>query len=273
MNRILAIIAMCASAGCAAAEDVRAVRGLAAHVDVQYSARLRAKSELSPSSPILVRVEHPADGPQRIEFIGVVAGDFDLRNYLEREDGKPLDDLAKIGIQVVSNLPADHGADLYDSGDGGVSWRAHYRLFLWAAAGVWFLVPLAWLAVRAIRRPAATPAAAAAPEPPSVERQILDMLDKGKTRPLSVDEQGRLELLLLRHLGQAVTPGKSVELAEMVAILRDEPGSRDVVIAMERWLHSRDGGESARKSAAAALEGLRSRTLEQSATPAQEVAG
>ena len=50
-------------------------------------------------------------GQQRIEFIGSVAGSFDLRDFIEREDGMPLTGLAAIPVTVVSRLPPDCGTD------------------------------------------------------------------------------------------------------------------------------------------------------------------
>ncbi|MCC6359576.1 MAG: hypothetical protein IT450_12600, partial [Phycisphaerales bacterium] len=64
----------------------RAVRGLAAQVEIEYASPLRARAEQSPATPFMVRVS-PIAGTkrQKIEFVGGVAGEFDLRDHLERE--------------------------------------------------------------------------------------------------------------------------------------------------------------------------------------------
>ena len=85
-----------ASTAASSRPATRAVRGLAAEVEIEYAPPLRARAEQSPTTPFMVRVS-PVAGTtrQKIEFVGSVAGEFDLRDHLEREDGQPLADLNK----------------------------------------------------------------------------------------------------------------------------------------------------------------------------------
>ena len=50
---------------------------------------------------------------------------------------------------------------------------------------------------------------------------------------------------------------EGVDLATVVGDLRENDQTKALVLAMERWLHARGGGEEARAHAAAALEALR----------------
>ena len=103
----------------------------------------------------MVRVSPaPGGSSQRIEFIGTVVGTFDLRGYLERDDGKPLTDLAPLQVSVASQLPADAGTDLYSSEQSWFNWRAHYRTLLWGAVALWAITPFAYWLVRRMQRPA-----------------------------------------------------------------------------------------------------------------------
>jgi hypothetical protein len=195
---------------------------------------------------------------QRIEFIGTVAGTFDLRNFIEREDGRAIIELTANPIVIGSHLPADAGTDLYSSDSSWFNWAAHYRLLLWSAIALWVAIPVAYFVVRAMQKPpAARPIAPAAPSP-SVEEQLLESIRSSTRRPLTTDERGQLELLVFRYFGCAASSsgGAAIEIAETFRRVRETPETRPVITALERWLHSRDG-ELAREEAAAALAELR----------------
>ncbi len=256
MNAIPFFIAACIV--CAPSEPTRAVRGLAAHVEIDYAPRLRARADQTPSSPILVRVTRSqnAGGSQRIEFIGAFTGDFDLRDHIEREDGQPITDLPRIPITIVSQLPADHGVDLYGSSGSWMNRRAHYRELMWGAVALWCAVPVTVLVVRALHRPRASVAPAPEPPPPTLAELLRDSLDVAHDRQLTVEESGRLELLLLRYLG-GNTAGSLGDHVAVLHEIRGNEATRPLVLAIERWLHAKEGGEPARAHAAAALDELR----------------
>ena len=263
------VVACATSAHAEPAPPAKAVRGLASQIEVDYAPRLRARADQTPTSPILVRVSPgQSAGRQRIEFIGAVAGSFDLRDHLEREDGQPIDAALRIPITVVSNLPADQGPDLYGSVGSWMNWRAYYRELMWGAAALWIAVPVTVLIVRGIRRPRVAPPPAPLPPPPSVAEQLRAALETARERPLTVEESARLELLLFRYLG-GDEPGEGSDLASLLRDVREHAATRPLVLAVERWLHARNDGDSARTHAAAALEELRRTRL---TTSAQEVA-
>lgn len=261
---LILVFAISIFASSVVAEPVKAIRGLANHVDVEYGPRLRSRTDQSPTSTVLVRVSPVAAGAggtstqQRIEFIGTVVGTFDLRNFIEREDGRAITELAAIPVVVGSQLPADAGTDLYSSGSSWFNWAAHYRVLLWAAVAIWAAVPVLYFVVRAIRKPAAPVPMAPPPPPPTIEEQLIAAIGSASTGPLTTDERGRLEMLVFRYFGGRPNhPGVSeADIAEMFRNVREHPETREVVIALERWLHARDG-ERAREAAAAALEEMR----------------
>ena len=276
MNPLILAIPIVACVAQAPNETTQATRGLAKAVDVSYAPRLRARADQTPSSPILVRVSPGlAPGVQRIEFIGAVAGSFDLRDHLEREDGQPIDATLRIPVVVVSNLPADQGPDLYGSAGSWMNWRAYYRELMWSAVALWFAVPVTVLIVRAIRRPRPEAPPTPAAPPPTVAQQLGAVLETARQRDLSTEESAHLELLLLRYLGaDSIDASLGTDLASIVHSVRENESTRSLVLAVEQWLHAckgKESGESARKQAAAALEELR-RTLPLSTrAPAGEV--
>lgn len=246
------------------AEPIKAVRGIANHVDIEYGSRVQSRADQSPTSTVLVRVSPLAGGTggaplrQRVEFIGTVAGTFDLRDFIEREDGRAITELAALPIVIGSQLPADAGTDLYSSGSSRFNWAAHYRLLLWSAIAIWAVIPVAYFALRAMRRPTAIPPIAVVAPPPSIESQLIEAIRSSAARPLTADERGQLELLVFRYFGGAATPSgvSGMDIAETFRRVRENPETRPVITALERWLHAHDG-ERARGEATSALEELR----------------
>lgn len=258
----------------------RAIRGMATEVQVDYPARLRPRADQTPLSPVLVRV-NPIEGSskQRIEFVGNVVGDYDLRDYLEREDGKPLSDLPPLPVTVVSQLPPNHGTDLYSSGTTWFDWSAHYRLLLWLAVGVWVALPAAWLIYRATRKKPEAAPLPTAPAPPTLEDQLRAALSAAAARTLSTQEKAQLELLVFRFFSERLNRpflGTTDDMSETLRAIRLNPETRELVNAIERWLHAYCSGEEDRRKAGEALEDFRRSRLSQppathaptSATPA-----
>jgi hypothetical protein len=262
-------------------------RGIAGAIEITYSGgTLRAKAGQDASSPVLVRVVKAQDAAkQRIEFLGLVAGTYDLREHLELADGRPAPGLPAMPVRVVSKLPPQAGTDVVGLSDSGFSISSYYRELAIAAGVVWLAIPVGVLVVRAMRR-RAEPAPAPPPPPePTVAEQLRAMLDLAKTRGLGIDERGRLELLLLRfsadHLARGeiaraaasshpvpggsapavMTPGLPAnpldEQAAAIRALREHPETRPLVLAVERWLHGPGAPAQAATDAAAMLEAFR----------------
>lgn len=255
MTRLLACLLIALAATTASAEPVRALRGLASHVDIEYPARLRARSDQSPTSPVMVRISQaPGGSTQRIEFIGAIAGNYDLRDYVERDDGRPLGGLVAMPVRVVTQLPPDPGTDLYSSAASWFNWGAHYRAVMWTAVALWAALPLAFLLVRRMRRPPeAAPVSPLAP-PPSLEEQLITAIQVAAASDLSTADRARLELLVFRYLGgQIGSDAAWGDHVSAVQAVRDHPDTRDLVASLERWLHARPAGTVARDEAANAL--------------------
>src|SRR6185503_15018517 len=114
---------------------------------------------------------------------------------------------------------------------------------------------IAFFVVRAIRRKPPIGLPAAAPRQPTIEDLLRAALATASSRALTVEEQGRLELLVLRYFADRLNrPNEAKnDRAGLLRAIRESPETRDLVIAVERWLHTR-GGEARFENAAAALE-------------------
>ena len=250
-----AALALCLAASPACAAPPRTARGTTGAIDVASPAPLRAKAVRDAASPILVRVnEIPGSGEgarYRIEYIGAVEGEFDLATLVERTDGRAADGLPDLRVAIYSQLPPNHGTDVFGLSAPGFSLAAHYTTALTAVIALWASVP-AYFIVRRLMRPRPAPPVAPAPAP-SIAERLFAIVDDARGRELDADERGRLELLLLQELRAHAAPAAS--LADATAALRDDPRSARTVRAVEEWLHARTAGDRAR--ALAAIDALR----------------
>lgn len=269
-----------ACASVASAADY--ARGLAASIEYDSTLiRIRARPNQSPTSPLLVRVSPSASNSQRIEFIGMVAGEYDLCEYLERDDGTPAA-LAPLPIRIVSQLPPDHGTDVLGEGETSFSLRAHYRSILIGVCIAWAAVPVVMLVRRAMTK--VKPAEIATTPPrPTLAQELRAMLDAARAAPLSIAQRGRLELLLIHYwrarleLGD-ISPSNDQmptrnttdlgDHAREISLLRAHPSTRATVLGLERWLHRREGAPDT--DAAALLDEFRTAELSSpTASPAR----
>jgi len=243
-----------AAAVAAHAEPPRVARGTTGAIEVASDAPLRAKALRDAATPLLVRVNEAGAGRYRVEFIGTVEGTHDLAPLVERADGRAADGLPDLRVEIFSQLPPNHGTDVFGLGAGGFSIAAHYTQILGAVALAWAAIPAYFIARRALRRRPAPPAPA--PREPSVAERLFAIVDDARARELDARERGRLELLLLRELrgGDA-----HASLADAVAALREDARTAAVVRAVEAWLHAPTAGD--RASALDAIDRLRAREV------------
>jgi hypothetical protein len=232
-----------------------AVRGIAGAVEFKAPGpRIRASATQSLTSPVVVRVadattESEGQTKYRVEFIGMIAGDHDLRASLERQDGSALD-LPPITARILSQLTPDHGTDLFSSAESPILRPTLYRVGMIALGVAWAGVPIAYVAVRAARRKQEAPPPPEVP-PPSFADQLRPLVQSAIAGSLSIAERGRLELLLyLYWRGRLNLAGRQ---AEVVPRLRTDPQAGALLRAVEYWLHGRRDDLSRAEGEVAAL--------------------
>ncbi|MGA1224973.1 MAG: hypothetical protein ACO31E_10460 [Phycisphaerales bacterium] len=232
------------------AEPPRTPRGATGSFEFSSAEPLRAKPVRDSASPILVRVNAVGDDRYRVEYLGTVEGAFDLAPSIERTDGRAPASLPDLRVEIYSQLPPNHGTDVFGLSAPGFSLAAHYPTALGAVAALWASVP-AYFLVRRMMRRKPEPAPDAPPEPTVAER-LFAIVDDARDRELDTDEKGRLELLVLRALR---ADGGHAALSDAIAALRDDRATARIVRAIEAWLHAPTPGD--RAQALEAIDALR----------------
>ncbi len=258
--RAAMIAALVAAAGLAFGADAAiprvgdaspGLRGVSGSIEVAHpGCTIRAKPVRDDGAPVTVRVERVGEGRSRVEYVGWLTGTHDLLPLLERTDGRPIEGLGPILVEVDTQLPPDAGTDLFGRIEHELRVGTRYRALMAAAIAAWLAVPAAVIARRALRR---SPAPHAAPpaRAPSVVERLLEEVARARDAEPSVDARARLELLLL----QAVRGADEPDPAAAASHARTDARSARAVAAVERWLHAPTPGD--RLAALAEVDALR----------------
>lgn len=247
----------------------RAPRGASGSFEISYDASLlRAKPSSDLTAPILVRLNELAPTRYRIEYMGLVSGIYDLAPYLEHADGRPALFTSPLTVEVFTQLPPNHGTDIFGLSAPSFGIRAHYREIMIGLGALWIAIPSVALARHFMRR---KPKSVEMPAPaiPTLEEKLFALVHDAQARALTIDERGRLELMLLRTLRahasrntQTVT--SPAELAESIASLRRDASCGPIIVAVERWLHADNDGDA--RDALAALVRLKATNQSQASS-------
>lgn len=243
-----AILASSVLLAAAPADEPRVTseRGLVGEIVLTDAPKgLRAKPDQPLSAPVLVRVseiERNGSLAYRVEFIGTVAGDYDLREFLELADGSPATALAAIPVRVVSQLPDHYGSDLFSVPAPSFRLESHYRTIFVVLAAAWLAIPVIVLIRRRMRR---VPPTVIVPEPPAptLADLLRPLVESAMRQGLSIRDQGRLELLLLHYWRERLGL-ENASPSAAIAAMRTHPEAGLLLRAVERWLHARGAGSA-----------------------------
>lgn len=245
--RALGAVAIAASASAWQGGPPTTPRGITGSVEIVHAGEpLQAKVDQERSAPMLVRVTDLTPDAQagaahryRVDYIGVVTGNFDLRELIRHRDGTPADDLPSITVRIVSELPARHGTDLFSEPDPPTLTPSHYRLAVVALAAAWLGIPIFVLVRKWIRARPLPPAPPPTPAP-SLADQLRPLVEAAMKGEMSVSQQAALELLLLAYWSERRSLDRDSP-ARALAVLRADPEAGALLNAVESWLHSRSG--------------------------------
>ena len=241
-----------------------AARGLSGSFDLPpNSPRLKALPHQVADAPLAVRVNKTPGGGQRIDYIGAIAGQYDLREYLVHEDGRSTLDLTPMVVKVESRLAADHGEDVLGLAQTSFSLQAYYSRILIGVAAAWLLVPAVAIGRRMLRAKPQVEQVITPPPATLAERLALLMQECGDG-PMSLAQRAKLELLLLHYWSDRMgaAPATPRELVDAMTKVRCDARTAPLVLAVEAWLHGKDADSPrTREQAAAKLKAFRDEQL------------
>lgn len=231
----------------ASAQDgtiTKAERGITGTVTFQYTGpTLRAKVQRETDSPLVVRVQRSLTPSQyEARFIGNIAGEFDLRDWLEHTDGSPMDRAQPMLVQIISTLPKDPRSDLFEVDGFQPGFAGGYRLVMILLALVWLAVPLVVIVRRILAKPQIHAVEVVIP-PPTLAEKLRPLIAAAAQGELCTSDKARLELLLLHYWRrEAQLPG--ADMAHSIQQLRSHPQAGPMISALEKWLHSAEASSN-----------------------------
>ena len=211
----------------------------------QYTGRPLEAIAADEHSPLTLRITTPAGADSReyeVRDIGVLPGDYDLRDYLTRVDGQPLAGVPPLPVHVGSVLPDDHDGTIDDTASVALPWYWPYRWLL--AGGLWlWLLPICWRLARIMPRPQPVEPALLGPPRPTLAEQLGPLVDAALADGLDARGRARLESLLyaeLRRRHKLVDPPTSDHSAAASAMehLSRHPARAVLMRQLQTWLYA-----------------------------------
>ncbi len=214
---------------------------------LRYSGAPLEAKPLDENAPIILRIGDvtPVDakdptGPHiyELRYIGTRAGQYDLRDYLIVTAGRSPAGVEPIPVSVSELLPPDHQGDLEALAARKSPRFLSYRALLAAAAIIWSMPMLVYVANRLRRR--RTPATETAATSESLEVQLQALATSAMQRELSPAERARLERLLVQYWRESLELDK-LSPERLQAELSQNVRTSDLVRQLEAWLYRRPG--------------------------------
>ena len=236
------LVSMLLVADASAAPDDLTTRGITGSISVAVEdGMLRARPELSIDDPLLVRIAAVHELPDGghvfdLEYMGTEAGTHDLRTVLVFTDGRPIDTLGPLEVEIISQLGLDAASDLDMTSPPPSTLQGGYIMFLIVLGVVWIAVP-AIIIVRRLLRPKPEPVVET--PPPTLADLLRPLVQSAAQGELDVDAQARLELLLHRfwteHLQLDMPPHEAMQ------VLHAHETAGVLLRTVESWLHDPRG--------------------------------
>ena len=191
-------------------------------------------------SPIVLRIAQVTESQggrvYDLRYIGQYAGTFDLRDYLVRRDGEPLEDVPAAIVTIRESLPANHNGSLEEIADPGILGALPYRFLLKLAVGLWLMGIAFLIAHRISGRRQEAPSEE--PAPPTLADQLRPLVEAAIAGEMSLAEKGRLERLLFAYWRERLEP-PGLSPLELLRRMKEHAEARVLLLRLEEWLHQR----------------------------------
>lgn len=198
---------------------------------------------LDDRTPLILRIGRitpAADGRFVYDFhyIGFEPGPQRLADYLVNPDGSPAEEVGEMMLDVKSILPPDHDGSLNPYVPRPFPWFGGYRVLLAAFAAVWVLglLAFAWFG----RRRKQEHSIEETPPPPSYAERMRPLVEAAAAGDLTATGQAELERLMTGYWREKLSLPDQ-RMADTLAALKRHDEAGELLLALERWLHSPGG--------------------------------
>lgn len=224
--------------GLRAAGDNSPTVGYPARIDglVLPGAELETKPLTDRRGPIVVRIvnsyRHGSAFRYDLEYYGLEAGSFDLKDYLRRKDGSSIASLPAIPVEIRSVLPPGQVLP-NELGAKSPPRLGGYQLVL-IGLGVFWMLGL--LAIFYLGRGKKRDEALAGARPRTLADHLRPLIEGAIAGRLTPAQLAELERSLVVYWGRRLNVSER-KPAEALAELRKHPEAGGLLGQLETWLH------------------------------------
>ena len=192
-------------------------------------------------APIILKIDqvwpHGSDFRYDFTFYGLDEGTFDLKDYLRRKDGSAMQLVQPLSVQIESVLP-EGSFEPSPVQHTPLPEPGGYRNTM-AALGIIWAIGLGALAWSIGKRKKTATTSSKESSGPSLAEKLEPLVKQAATGTLSKEQQAQLERLLLSYWNQRLVM-KPTRPADRIRQLREHDEAGPLIMAVERWLHSRE---------------------------------
>ena len=198
---------------------------------------LEVKRREDRDAPIVLRIvaTYPHGTAHRYDltYYGLEPGRYDLKDYLRRKDGSPIEDLPALPVEIVSVLPAGQIQPHALRAERGPR-LGGYRVVLVVLGGVW---TAGMLVILLARRSGRRRAALAASRPATLAERLRPLIRAALEGELDENQKGELERMLLAYWRRRLDLF-DLKPADAIAQLREHEEAGQLLRQLEFWLHA-----------------------------------
>jgi len=192
---------------------------------------------------VIVRIAstypHGSQTRYDLRYIGLVPGQYDLRDYLTRSDRSSIESLSRMPVTILGLLPDKHNGWLLEEQSRMTAFWSHYRGIMISILIIWVILLVPLIKMSAAR------AQAAAIEPPKVQTladRLRPLITQAAHGNLSKNGQAQLERMLIQHWQNRLGL-QTEEPRHLLLRLREHEEAGKLLHTLEEWLHRPPGSK------------------------------
>ncbi|MES2659344.1 MAG: hypothetical protein V4689_12060 [Verrucomicrobiota bacterium] len=202
---------------------------------------VKAKPRRDSKPPLSVRILEvkPAKDGGRYDFEiqGLDPGHYNLADFLDAPEGTVI---PEIPLEITATLPPGLVRP-HEIGQGELPELGGYRRMMIILGSLW---AAGLVAILFWKKKMTTNGEDGKAAPPTLSERLRPLVDQAAKGNLSSDDRAKLERLVFGHWRERRPEIAALSPAEAMAKLRTDSEASPLILALERWLHSRESTAS-----------------------------